>query len=160
MKVGFLGLGAMGLPDVRWPSGVEMAPQLDLRERLDLYCGLRPVYLYHPNDTPLRNRAPGSIDLLLIRESTEGLFWGRKNPCDRSAPEAMDAMRISRRASERLEGRETDVLRRIAEQRQDLPRRFAGLEIGQRLRRVMRNHPIPIPIPQKADQFRDRPAVP
>src|SRR5437870_1128542 len=39
-------LGAMGLPDVRWPDGREMAPQLDLREQLDLYCGLRPIRLY------------------------------------------------------------------------------------------------------------------
>src|SRR5450432_2868659 len=37
-------LGAMGLPGVRWPDGVEMTPQLDLRERLELYCGLRPVF--------------------------------------------------------------------------------------------------------------------
>ena len=29
-------LGAMGLPSVRWPDGREMAPQLDLRERLAL----------------------------------------------------------------------------------------------------------------------------
>ena len=35
-------LGAMGLPGVRWPDGTEMAPQLDLRERLDLYSGVRP----------------------------------------------------------------------------------------------------------------------
>ena len=50
-------LGAMGLPDVRWPDGVEMTPQLDLRERLDLYQGLRPIYLFHPDDSPLRGRA-------------------------------------------------------------------------------------------------------
>src|SRR5262249_13848390 len=73
-------LGAMGLPGVRWPGGVEMTPQLDLRERLDLYCGLRPVYLYHPADSPLRNRKAGDIDLLLVRESTEGLFVSRKEP--------------------------------------------------------------------------------
>src|SRR5689334_3043805 len=36
-------LGAMGLPDVRWPDGKEMAPQLDLREKLDLYAGIRPI---------------------------------------------------------------------------------------------------------------------
>ena len=56
-------LGAMGLPGVRWPGGIEMTPQLDLRERLDLYCGLRPVYLFHPLDSPLRDQAPGSIDI-------------------------------------------------------------------------------------------------
>src|ERR1041384_5848402 len=32
-------LGAMGLPEVRWPGGTEMAPQLDLREELELYAG-------------------------------------------------------------------------------------------------------------------------
>src|SRR5450432_1229585 len=30
-------LGAMGLPEVRWPNGVEMTPQIDIREKLDLY---------------------------------------------------------------------------------------------------------------------------
>ena len=29
------------------------------RERLDLYCGLRPLYLFHQNDSPLRNHAAG-----------------------------------------------------------------------------------------------------
>src|SRR6187431_2538697 len=43
-------LGAMGLPDVRWPDGTEMTPQIDLRERLDLYCGLRPIRLYNEHD--------------------------------------------------------------------------------------------------------------
>lgn len=32
-------LGAMGLPDVRGPGGVELTPQLDIREQLDLYNG-------------------------------------------------------------------------------------------------------------------------
>ena len=38
-------LGAMGLPNIRWPEGVEMTPQIDIREKLDLYCGLRPIRL-------------------------------------------------------------------------------------------------------------------
>ena len=40
-------LGAMGLPSVRWPNGKEMTPQIDLREKLDLYNGVRPIRLYH-----------------------------------------------------------------------------------------------------------------
>ena len=95
-------LGAMGLPGVRWPTGVEMTPQLDLRERLDLYCGLRPIYLFHALDSPLRDRAAGSIDLMLVRESTEGLFWSRKNPPDLAADHADDTMRITRAGSERV----------------------------------------------------------
>jgi len=93
-------LGAMGLPGVRWPNGVEMTPQLDLRERLDLYCGLRPIYLFHPLDSPLRD--PGSIDFLLVRESTEGLFSSRRVPQDPEADRAEDTMRITRAGAERV----------------------------------------------------------
>lgn len=95
-------LGAMGLPGVRWPDGVEMTPQLDLRERLELFCGLRPVYLYHGGDSPLRGRTPGSIDLLLIRESTEGLFFSRKERPADGASYVEDKLRITRRGAERV----------------------------------------------------------
>jgi 3-isopropylmalate dehydrogenase len=95
-------LGAMGLPDVRWPNGTEMAPQLDLRERLDLYCGLRPVRLYHAQDTPLKGCGAGEIDLAIVRENTEGLFFSRRSTFPPDAAEVRDALRISRLASERL----------------------------------------------------------
>jgi 3-isopropylmalate dehydrogenase len=35
--------GAMGWPDIRYPDGTEIAPQLDLRFQLDLYAGVRPA---------------------------------------------------------------------------------------------------------------------
>ncbi len=95
-------LGAMGLPDVRWPDGVEMTPQLDLRERLELYQGLRPIYLFHPSDSPLRGRAAGDIDFLLVRESTEGLFSTRKASRDTAADRATDTMLITRAGAERV----------------------------------------------------------
>lgn len=96
-------LGAMGLPGVRWPSGVEMTPQIDLREKLDLYIGLRPIYLFHENDSPLKGRAAGSIDLLLIRENTEGLFSSRLAPQPaEGAAEGRDTMLITRRGAERI----------------------------------------------------------
>lgn len=95
-------LGAMGLPGVRWPSGIEMTPQLDLRERMDLYCGLRPVRLYHASHTPLKGRSAGDIDLMLVRENTEGLFHSRLVPLDRDADHAEDRLRITRRGAERV----------------------------------------------------------
>lgn len=95
-------LGAMGLPDVRWPSGTEMAPQLDLREQLDLYCGLRPIYLYDPAHSPLKSHGPGKIDFVIVRENTEGLFYSRKNSYSREASEVIDSLRISRHGAERL----------------------------------------------------------
>ena len=95
-------LGAMGLPSVRWPNGLEMAPQIDLREQLDLYCGLRPFYLYQSDLSPLKGAEGGRIDFLLVRESTEGLFSGRLRPMEPDAAEARDQMVISRSGSERL----------------------------------------------------------
>ena len=95
-------LGAMGLPSVRWPNGLEMAPQVDLRERLDLYCGLRPFQLYEAELSPLKGMEGGRIDFLIVRESTEGLFSGRLRPMDLAAAEARDHMVISRSGSERL----------------------------------------------------------
>jgi 3-isopropylmalate dehydrogenase len=95
-------LGAMGLPDVRWPDGREMAPQLDLRERLDLYCGLRPIRLYHAADTPLKRYEAGEIDLLIVRENTEGLFSSRLARTPAGASVVEDVLRISRKGSERL----------------------------------------------------------
>ncbi len=95
-------LGAMGLPDVRWPDGREMAPQLDLREQLDLYCGLRPIRLYHAADTPLKGYQAGDIDLVLVRESTEGLFSSRLSRTPPGAAEVRDVLRVTRRGSERL----------------------------------------------------------
>lgn len=96
-------LGAMGLPEVRWPSGVEMTPQIDLREKLDLYCGLRPIRLYHPHDTPLKMIGPGGIDFVIVRESTEGLFSARHGSAvPPEAPVASDTMRITRKGAERV----------------------------------------------------------
>jgi 3-isopropylmalate dehydrogenase len=95
-------LGAMGLPDVRRPNGVELAPQIDLREHFDLYGGIRPIYLFHAEDSPLRNQSAGSIDFVIVRESTEGLFSSRKGASSLAAPEARDVMRITRHTSERL----------------------------------------------------------
>ena len=95
-------LGAMGLPSVRWPNGTEMAPQIDIREELDLYQGIRPVYLYQESLTPLKGKAEGAIDFVLYRENTEGLFWERKAHHDPGADAVENAMRISRGGAERI----------------------------------------------------------
>jgi len=95
-------LGAMGLPHVRWPNGKELTPQIDLREILDLYAGVRPVRLYHAHDTPLKGYGPGEIDFVIVRESTEGLFSARLSQSDPSTGEVRDALRITRRGAERV----------------------------------------------------------
>jgi 3-isopropylmalate dehydrogenase len=95
-------LGAMGLPSVRWPDGRELSPQLDLRERLDLYAGLRPIRLYHAQDTPLKGYNAGEIDLVIVRENCEGLFSARLSKSDPAGGEVRDVMCITRRGAERI----------------------------------------------------------
>jgi 3-isopropylmalate dehydrogenase len=95
-------LGAMGQPNVRWPDGREMTPQIDLREQLDLFAGIRPIRLYHAHDTPLKRPAAGEIDLVVVRENCEGLFSARLGPSDPASGEVCDRMRVTRRGAERI----------------------------------------------------------
>jgi len=95
-------LAAMGLPDVRWPDGKELTPQIDLREKLDLYCGVRPVRLFHPHDSPLKRVEGGAIDLTIVRESTEGLFSTRLSKNNGSNSEYFDTLRVTRSGSQRI----------------------------------------------------------
>jgi 3-isopropylmalate dehydrogenase len=67
-------LGAMGHPDIRKPDGTELTPQVTLRVLLDLYAGVRPCKLYPGARSPLAGVRPGDIDLVIVREQTEGLF--------------------------------------------------------------------------------------
>jgi 3-isopropylmalate dehydrogenase len=67
-------LGAMGHPEIRKPDGTELTPQVTLRVVLDLYAGVRPCKLYAGARCPLANVQPGDIDLVILREQTEGLF--------------------------------------------------------------------------------------
>jgi 3-isopropylmalate dehydrogenase len=95
-------LGAMGLPAVRWPDGRELTPQIDLREQLDLYAGIRPIRLFHAHDTPLKRYQAGEIDFVIVRENCEGLFSARLVPADPSRGEVNDVLRITRRGAERI----------------------------------------------------------
>lgn len=95
-------LGAMGLPNVRWPNGKEITPQIDLRERLDLFAGIRPIELFHEQDTPLKGYGAGDIDFVIVRENCEGLFSSRGSQFDAEAKEATDILRITRAGAERI----------------------------------------------------------
>ena len=98
-------LGAIGLPSIRHKDGTEISPHLRLRDRYCLYAGVRPVKAY-PN-APQRLAAPDAqkIDLVLIRESTEGLFYsaavhGRSKFEGDQAVE--ETLRITRSTTEKL----------------------------------------------------------
>ena len=61
-------LGACGLPDVRFPDGTEIMPQVELRFIFDLYAGVRPARLVPGVPSPIVGAAEHGIDLVLIRE--------------------------------------------------------------------------------------------
>jgi 3-isopropylmalate dehydrogenase len=95
-------LGAMGLPDVRYPDGTEVAPHLDFRDRFELYAGVRPVRVIPGTPTPLSDPRASRIDCVLIRESTEGLFVSRKMSRREGPDVVLDTLRVSRQTTERL----------------------------------------------------------
>ncbi|MDR3031973.1 MAG: 3-isopropylmalate dehydrogenase [Kitasatospora sp.] len=68
-------LGAVGDPSV--PSGVlERGLLLRLRFELDHYVNLRPVRLYPGVGTPLAGVRPESVNMVVVREGTEGPYSG------------------------------------------------------------------------------------
>jgi 3-isopropylmalate dehydrogenase len=94
--------GAMGLPHVRGADGTEIIPQLDLRFRFDLYAGVRPIRTFKGLPTPLADPRGSDIDFVLVRESTEGLFYARGRGEMQGDEVAIDPMKISRHGTERV----------------------------------------------------------
>jgi 3-isopropylmalate dehydrogenase len=93
--------GAMGLPHVRGADGTEIIPQLDLRFALDLYAGVRPIRTFPGLPVPLADPRAADIDLVLVRESTEGLFYARGR--GRVEADAVyDTMKITRAGTARV----------------------------------------------------------
>lgn len=93
--------GAMGLPHVRGRDGTEIIPQLDIRFALDLYAGVRPIRSFPGLPSPLASPRASEIDLVLVRESTEGLFYARgRGVIDGDA--AYDTMKITRAGTARV----------------------------------------------------------
>jgi 3-isopropylmalate dehydrogenase len=94
-------LGAMGWPEIRTADGTEIAPQLDLRFRLNLYAGVRPFRALPGVPLALADPRARDIDLVIVRESTEGLFFSR----DRGVVThdmAEETLRITRPVTEKL----------------------------------------------------------
>lgn len=86
-------LGAVGDPRVE-PGILEKGILLKLRFGLDQYINLRPVKLYPGVWTPLKDKDPGDINFVVVRENTEGLYLGvggfvRKNTPDEIAVQEM-----------------------------------------------------------------------
>jgi tartrate dehydrogenase/decarboxylase / D-malate dehydrogenase len=67
-------LGAIGAPGV--PDGVSAALILAIRQRFDQYVNLRPMRLLAGLSSPLANRTAAEIDMVCVRENSEGEYAG------------------------------------------------------------------------------------
>jgi tartrate dehydrogenase/decarboxylase / D-malate dehydrogenase len=68
-------LGAIGDPSV--PDHVAVWQLiLPIRQRFDQYVNLRPMRLVEGVTTPLANRKPADIDMVCVRENSEGEYGG------------------------------------------------------------------------------------
>ena len=98
-------LGAIGLPSVRKPDGTEISPHLRLRDIYGLYAGVRPVKAYPNAPQRLADPRAQALDLVILRESTEGLFYSAAvHGRSKIVPnvEVRDTLRITRATTEKL----------------------------------------------------------
>jgi len=79
-------LGALG--DPRVPDHAHAREiLLGLRFRLDLYVNLRPVRLYDPTFSPLKDVAADDVDMVIFRENTEGPYVGLGGTFKKDTPD-------------------------------------------------------------------------
>ena len=112
-------LGAVGGP--QWEGG-EVRPEqglLALRKTLGTFANLRPITLFEGLEhlSPLKEDRAAGIDLLIVRELTGGIYFGKRqegethatDECAYSAEEVERVARIAFKAAQGRSGRLTSV---------------------------------------------------
>jgi 3-isopropylmalate dehydrogenase len=121
--------GALG--DPRVPSNQHAADiLLGLRFKLDLYVNARPTELLHPRLTPLRDRTPADIRLMVFRENTEGLYVGVGGFFKKGTPDEIAVQEDvnSRKGVERIIRHAFDFARSHSRGSAGLPRASKGFQ--------------------------------
>jgi len=105
-------LGAVGGP--KWdPNPIAKRPEkglLRIRAEFGLFCNLRPV-VTHPalhRFSPLKPEKLESVDLMIVRELTGGIYFGDK---ERTGDTAIDVCKYSRTEIERVTRKACDIAR-------------------------------------------------
>jgi tartrate dehydrogenase/decarboxylase/D-malate dehydrogenase len=96
-------LGAIGHPTV--PDHISLRELLlKIRFTFDLYVNLRPVEILPGLQSPLAGKGPAEIDMLFIRENTEGEYSGLGGRFKRGTPDevAIQSSIFTRKGVERI----------------------------------------------------------
>jgi 3-isopropylmalate dehydrogenase len=96
-------LGAIGDPRIE-TGMLERAIIAGVRFGLDLYVNLRPIKLYAEHLCPLKGVTPAQLDLLVVRENTEGAYVGAGGIVKKGTPNevAVCEMIWTRHGTERV----------------------------------------------------------
>jgi tartrate dehydrogenase/decarboxylase / D-malate dehydrogenase len=96
-------MGAVGDPSVPDPVSL-WGLILDLRQRLDLWANVRPARLLEGIPCPLAGRRPADVDMLFVRENTEGEYSGIGGRAHRTLPSevAIESSVFTRMGVERV----------------------------------------------------------
>jgi len=96
-------LGCIGDAD-KVPDHISLTLVLGIRKGFDQYVNLRPIYLYDGVDTPLKDVRQGSIDLIVVRENTEGEYSQVGGRFKRGSPDeiAIQTSVFTRKGTERV----------------------------------------------------------
>jgi 3-isopropylmalate dehydrogenase len=96
-------LGAIGDPRIE-TGMLERAIIAGIRFGLDLYVNLRPIKLYAEHLCPLKGVTPAQLDLLVVRENTEGAYVGAGGILKKGTPQevAVCEMIWTRHGTERV----------------------------------------------------------
>jgi tartrate dehydrogenase/decarboxylase / D-malate dehydrogenase len=96
-------LGAIGFPGV--PDHVSLWQMLlPLRQAFDLSVNLRPMRLLPGIPGPLRDRSPAEVDMVVVRENTEGEYCGVGGRIRRGTPDEVVTQTavFTRKGTERI----------------------------------------------------------
>ena len=70
------------------PDHISLEMLLDIRKGFDQYVNLRPIKLYPGVETPIKTATPDTVDILVIRENTEGEYSHNGGFFKRGTPDA------------------------------------------------------------------------
>jgi tartrate dehydrogenase/decarboxylase/D-malate dehydrogenase len=96
-------LGAVGWPELI-PDHVTLAPLVKIRQTFDQYACVRPARLFPGLKSVLAGKGPGDIDLVVIRENSEGEYVDNGGRFRRGQPDefAVQTAIHTRRGVERI----------------------------------------------------------